>query len=389
MLLEFLGKFYDNHSLSIVNRNIVLGLHAKGVKVKLLALDSYNPQFNLDKTTVRILKQLENSEQDVADIQIRHTYPPVWEWPENSKTKVVYIQPWEFTKAPFEWQYKFETFADALIVPSTFCAKVFSKGGIKPEKLFVVPNGYDSSIFNKDKTNLDEAIQLGVDPNKFNFIFVGNSQWRKGLDLLLNAWSNIFSKADNARLIIKDNPRVYGKNNVLNEIIKMQYKTGCADVLYLEDELSDKQMASLFKASNVVVHPYRAEGFAMHIQEAVACGCIPLISSNGPTDDFIPSEKAFKIPVEARPVNINDPNIFATKPGDATTLMSTHTFINEPSLDYLKKAMQYIYHSHDKSKFYEQVNSIDTLFTWDIVADKYIAVLQEVAKTTRTNRANI
>jgi hypothetical protein len=29
MQIEFIGKFYDNHSLSIVNRNIVLQLHKK------------------------------------------------------------------------------------------------------------------------------------------------------------------------------------------------------------------------------------------------------------------------------------------------------------------------------------------------------------------------
>jgi len=378
MLLEFLGKFYDNHSLSIVNRNIVISLYKKGVKVKLIALDSYNPKFNVDKQEVKILKELENIDQPYADIQIRHSYPPIWEWPENKNTKVVYIQPWEFTKAPFEWQYKFETFADALIVPSTFCAKVFSKGGLNTEKLYVVPNGYNEEVYNKSTTDHAEAINLGIDPNKFNFVFVGNSQWRKGLDLVLNAWSTIFFKSDNARLIIKDNPTVYGKNNVLNEIIKMQYKTGCAEVLYIDDELTDKQMASIYKASKVLVHPYRAEGFAMHVQEATACGCIPVVSANGPTDDFIPSDKSFKLQVEPRAVNITDPNIFALKPGDSTTLMSTHTFINEPSLDYLKKVLQYIYHSHDKTPFFEQVNTIDTLNTWGSVADKYLQVFKEI-----------
>jgi len=378
MKLEFLGKFYDNHSLSIVNRNIVLALYKKGIKVKIVALDSYNPQYAINKQDVKTLKELENLEQEVANIQIRHTYPPVWAWPTSKDTKVVYIQPWEFSKAPFEWQYKFETFADALIVPSNFCANVFSKGGIEPEKLFVVPNGYNNEVFNYDKADASKVIKLGIDPNKFNFVFVGNSQWRKGLDILLNSWSTIFNRSDNARLIIKDNPRVYGKNNILNEIIKMQYKTDCAEIIYIDDELSQEDMAAIYKTSKVLVHPYRAEGFAMHVQEAVACGCIPVISDNGPTDDFIPSDKSFKIQVQPRPININDPNIFALKPGDATNLMSTHTFINEPSAEYLKKVMQYIYHSHDKTKFFEQVKTIDTLNTWESVADKYLEVFSAI-----------
>jgi hypothetical protein len=32
MHIEFIGKFYDNHSLSIINRNIVLELHKKVYK---------------------------------------------------------------------------------------------------------------------------------------------------------------------------------------------------------------------------------------------------------------------------------------------------------------------------------------------------------------------
>jgi glycogen synthase len=38
-------------------------------------------------------------------------------------------------------------------------------------------------------------------------------------------------------------------------------------------------MSNVFKASKVIVHPYRAEGFGMHVQEAVACGCLPIISA--------------------------------------------------------------------------------------------------------------
>jgi glycosyltransferase involved in cell wall biosynthesis len=378
MKLEFLGKFYDNHSLSIVNRNIVVALHNQGINVKIIPLDSYNPVYCVDKKQVQILKQLENIEQE-SDIQVRHTYPPVWAWPTSKKTKVVFIQPWEFTKAPFEWQYKFETFADALVVPSKFTASVFTQGGINPEKLYVVPNGYDDSLFNLDKADDSSVVRsLGIDPNKFNFVYVGNSQWRKGLDILLNAWPAIFAKSDNARLIIKDNPKVYGKNNILNEIIKIQYKTGCAEIIYIDEDLPDSSMAALYKASKVIVHPYRAEGFAMHVQEAVACGCIPVISSNGPTDDFIPSNKGFKIPVESRPININDPNIFALKPGDSSTLMSTHTFANEPSLPHLQKILQHIYHNHYKTNLFEQIKDITSLTTWTVAATQYLQVLKNV-----------
>ncbi len=385
MLIEFVGKFYDNHSLSIVNRNIALELVKKGLKVRIIALDSYDPMYAVNKADVRTLKTLENTEPDaVPAVQLRHTYPPIWDWPSSDTTKVVYIQPWEYPKAPFEWQYKFETFADALIVPSNYCKTVFSKGGLRPANLFVVPNGFDNKVFNKEPGNSVE--KFGINADKFNFVYVGNSQWRKGLDILLHVWARTFSKSDNAKLIIKDNPRVYGKSNTLQEIVKLQYKTDCAEIIYIDEELSPTEMADIYKASKALVHPYRAEGFAMHVQEAIACGCLPIVSANGPTDDFIPQDKGLRIATQARPVNIQDPGIFALKPGDASTLMSTHTFINEPVPDYLLNTLRLVYYSHDREKLMENLKDIDTPNTWSNVVDSYAQILTSVANRKVVNR---
>ena len=385
MFIEFIGKFYDNHSLSIVNRSIVLQLAKLGANIRILPLDSYDPVYAIDKNDIRTLKRLEKvDEEAIPDVQVRHSYPPIWSWPVSEKTKVVYIQPWEYPKALFEWQYKFETFADALIVPSNYCKQVFSSGGLRPDNLFVVPNGYDEAVFNTQPTT--STSKYGINPQKFNFVYVGNSQWRKGLDILLSAWSKAFNKSDNAKLIIKDNPRVYGQSNILSEIIKLQYRTDCGEIIYIDDELSTSEMADIYKASKILVHPYRAEGFGMHVQEAIACGCVPIIPAEGPTDDFIPKDKGLRVPVQNVPINIQDPQLFALKPGDATTMMSTHTFIKEPSADYLLKAMKYVYHSHDRDAILNKVRVTDVPNTWENVAAQYLSIFSNIASRTATNR---
>jgi len=374
MLIEILGKFFDNHSLSIINRNLAIGLHNAGVAVQIIAIDSYDHEFKVDKESVKILQKLRKSTDKVPDIQVRHTYPPIWQWPENKKTKIVFIQPWEFPKVPFEWQYKFESFADALIVPSSTNAEVFIKGGLRSDKVFVVPNGYDDKIFKSGRSTSSY-----VEESKFNFVYVGNSQWRKGLDILLNAWHKCFKSYDNARLIIKDNPRVYGDSNIINEIIRMQYKTSCAPITYIDSDLSVEDMADLYSSCSVIVHPYRAEGFGMHIQEAVASGCFPIIPNKGPTNDFIPDDCSIKIDTTATPINIADANIFAMKPGDSSTLMGTHTFIDEPSEQSLEKALMYLYHSHERDKIVSKVKGISTLNTWDKVIKQYIDVFNKIS----------
>ena len=117
MIIEIIGKFFDNHSLSIINRNLAIGLAAKH-DVHITPLDGFDPDAKLDKKLVKKLKSIMAKKWDnkEADLQIRHSYPPVWRWPVSAKTKVVFIQPWEYSKQLLEWQYKWEQFADALIV---------------------------------------------------------------------------------------------------------------------------------------------------------------------------------------------------------------------------------------------------------------------------------
>jgi len=378
MIIDFLGKFYDNHSLSIINRNLVTKLAEAHPdwEISITPLDSYDPEYKLDKNVVKQLKILEQAETGEPDIQVRHSYPPIWQWPASDRTKVVFIQPWEYTKVPFEWQYKFETFADALIVPSNFVATVFRNAGLKPENLFVVPNGYNKELFN---TNEDNSESKYIDKSKFNFVYVGNSQWRKGLDILMNAWKDAFKKFDKATLTIKDNPKIYGQSNVLNEIIKMQYKTGCSDVQYIDEDLSDEEMAALFKSSDILVHPYRAEGFGMHVQEAMACGCVPVVSADGATDDFVSHENGFLLPVERKTINITDSNVFAMKPGDAMTGMSTHTFYNEPNAESLKNGIKMIYHSHNKEEeVYSKKDAMNMINTWEKITKDYGNALEDI-----------
>jgi hypothetical protein len=112
----------------------------------------------------------------------------------------------------------------------------------------------------------------------------------------------------------------------------------------------------------------------MHVQEAAACGCVPIVPINGPTDDFIPEGKGFKLSVQQVPVNIADTGLFALKPGDATTMMSTHTFMNEPSLDHLITAMSFFYHSHDREYILNNSRVENLNNTWDAMADKCIEV---------------
>ena len=97
---------------------------------------------------------------------------------------------------------------------------------------------------------------------------------------------------------------------------------------------------------------------------------------------FIPQDKGFRIPVQNVPINIQDPQLFALKPGDATTMMSTHTFIKEPNPDYLLKAMKYVYHSHDRQLILDKIRVTNVPNTWEVVAAQYLDIFTKIASRT-------
>jgi len=381
--VEILGKFYDNHSLAIVNRKIALELSkAENINLFITPIDKYNSSNNLDKNEVKVLKKLQSGKNNEPDVQIRHTYPPIWRFPVSKKTKVIFIQPWEYSKIPLEWQYKWENFADAVITPSMWTGDKYLDAGMNPERLHVIPNGYDPTIFNSEPEQ-----SKFFDSKKFTFLFVGNHQHRKGLEILLNTWKDTFVRADNVQLFIKDTPQIYGHNNLLSQILHLQYHVDCGKIIYNNDLLSDKDMANIYKNSKVVVHPYRGEGFGMHVQESVACGAFPIITAFGPTEEFIPQEIGFRLNTNRKTVDLTSPHIFATKPGDSLTNMGGHAWILEPDADHLKFTMRLIYSHHERKKFFDKVKEYENPNTWENVGKKYLeAILQVHNKSDNPRR---
>lgn len=363
--VRFIGKFFDNHSLSIVNRKTVLELQ-KLLDVQIIPLDVPDVSNKVSIKEIEQLEMLASKHIDVPDVEIRHAYPPIWRWPEADNTKLIYIQPWEFSAIPMEWQYKFETFADLLITPSNWTRGIFENSGINPKRIKTVPNGYDPNIFFADKKTKETSV--------INILFVGCSQYRKGLDVLLKVWAAATKANMPINLIIKDTPQVYGASNLQEEIIKLQYSSKCANITYDDSIKSENEMAELYRNCHIIIHPYRGEGFGMHIQEAMACGCIPIVTSGGSTDDFVVD---YKIDSVHKHTNLH--SIFGLKPEDATTLMGSHKWVLEPDANSLAKVLNTVINNISNTS-----SDTSKLTTWQEVSQQYYDAITYVISEFKT-----
>ncbi|MBX5470770.1 MAG: glycosyltransferase [Thermoleophilaceae bacterium] len=282
--VRWVGDHTLNTSLSIVNRRVGGAIaRERGIALERVERDG---------------ARLDPPLPHPAQIEVRHQWPP--DLRPSASGHLAVIQPWEFGAVPSEWVERIEANVDELWVPSEFVRRMYVDSGVEADRVQVVPNGVDLELFRPDGPKLE----LDAPPGGLRFLFVGGLIRRKGPDLLLDAFSRAFAGRDDVTLVVKDFGAggVYarGDRHRLREHVE---QGRLPRVLYLEDELDDAAMAALYRSCDVLVHPYRGEGFAMPVLEAMACGLPVIVTAGGPTDEFCPDEACWRIPSRREPID--------------------------------------------------------------------------------------
>ena len=141
-----------------------------------------------------------------------------------------------------------------------------------------------------------EPLALPPGPG-FRFLFVGGTIFRKGIDLLLAAYARAFRPADGVGLVIKDMGIARASTAARRprrEVAGLRERG--YPVEYIDRDLTEPEMAGLYAACDCLVHPFRGEGFALPVVEAMACGLPVIVTGAGPVLDYATDETAFLIP---------------------------------------------------------------------------------------------
>jgi glycosyltransferase involved in cell wall biosynthesis len=149
--------------------------------------------------------------------------------------------------------------ADYLLCPSDFVARTFVDEGYSPERLLRHMYGYDPDIFYPPS---QRPLSRGL-----SVIFVGAAAVRKGLHFALDAWLNSPASTKGKFLIAGEFLPDYQER--LSELL---------DHPSIEVLGHRKDVPDLMRASDVLVLPSIEEGSALVCAEAMACGCVPLVS---------------------------------------------------------------------------------------------------------------
>ncbi len=284
------GRFGSTESLAVVNDGLAVGLEAAGWRV-----DTREPGADPEQTTAPA---------------ISHSWPHDFS-PSTAGPSVV-IVPWEYGAPPADWVRDARRFADRIWVPSEYVRRGFVEGGVPPGIVEVIPNGFDPARLSPEGSRFELPVDAAC-----VFLFVGGTIWRKGIDLLVSAWAEAFTPADEVALVIKDFGAAswYRGQTAQDQLRRFAGRTDIAPVVYLENDIKAHELAALYRAADVLVAPYRGEGFCLPALEAMACGVPVIHTGTGPTSEFVPDGAGWAI--EAVPVPLSDPSALPRLAGPA------------------------------------------------------------------------
>jgi glycosyltransferase involved in cell wall biosynthesis len=154
---------------------------------------------------------------------------------------------------------------------------VVGQGLRSPMTTVVIANGVDSAMSPEPDSEADreaEKILGRRDANAPEIVHVGSTEPRKRIETLLQIFAGIGRKFTSARLI-----RVGG--GLLPEHRRTAEALGIKDRIVIMPFVERKVLASVYRRAAVVLMPSDAEGFALPVVEAMACGR-PVVASDLP-----------------------------------------------------------------------------------------------------------
>lgn len=227
--------------------------------------------------------------------------------------------------------------ADRIVVPSRFVARTLIENGVSADKIRNNPFGVDLEWF--------KPAESPPPLSPVRFLFVGSSEPRKGLPVLLRTWKSLHRIHD-AELWIVGSGEVPGS-----------VRAEMPGNVRVFGRLSHADLHDVLLQCHVFVFPSFFEGLAQVQLEAAACGLPVIGTENSGAEEVVrDGETGFVIPV-----------------GNGAALgEAISRFLDDPGLILQMR----------KRLIEERVR-----FSWECYGDRWLDILGELSRSRRTSTA--
>lgn len=181
------------------------------------------------------------------------------------------LEPWSLAQKKWKkrlalWLYQMSDLNHAACIYTTADeeAKNVKALGVKAP-CSVIPNGIEIDSY-KCRTSIDVV--------KKQVLFLSRIHVKKGIELLLEAWSRIVSDFPGWTLLIVGN----GEAAYIESLKAMVETLGVGETVTISEPVFGEAKVRLYQSSSLFVLPSYSENFGMVIAEAMSCG-VPVITT--------------------------------------------------------------------------------------------------------------
>jgi len=229
------------------------------------------------------------------------------------------------------------------------------------EKLRIIPHGVDLSIFHSQQ----KSVVASADTFKFicNKGWRGTSWDRGGVQYLLKAFAEEFSKDEKVELILKLNPSYINPQMINQAITNLNLPKDRPQIKINCDNIPFDKLPKLYRQADCFVCATRAESFNLPGLEAMACRLPTIQTGFGGQTDYMNANNSFFINY--------DLDYSEEKPLYEEIKWAI------PHISHLRKQMRWAFNNQkDIKKMGKQAEEDSKQWTWDISAQKIIKCLK-------------
>lgn len=368
--IQMQGPFETSYSLAIVNRKLIEAVDDRAESdVSIYCTEGpgdYSPkESDLKKIPHARKLWLKSAECPYPDVTIRNMYPPRVHDVKGGLNFQAFG--WEESVIPKEYIDNFNRYLDGIGTMSDYVTEKLIECGLKiPVKTMGIGvelcEGYDRIPGYPLKTR-----------KTHKFLHISSAFPRKGVDILLEGYFEAFTASDDVCLVLKTFPNPH--NTVADILKKLQDQyPNSPEVEWINCDLSQKELYSLYKVADCYVQVARGEGFGLPVAEAMLAKIPVIVSANSGMADFCNSETAWLVGYDLEPAKTH---VLAEKEEKIS-------FWAEPRKEDLKRLLRYfvsdIQTQEREAKVRSAYQLISTQFTWNAVAERWSQFVAQVEK---------